>query len=115
MLEHWVKFYTVLDRYNSFGRRPAQASTMLHIASSANLLSVVQGLLSKDPHLEQIDDFGNRALHHASRWGHANVVKALLDAGAMAEAQNNSKCTALERAAANGHEEVVQLLCGTRQ
>ncbi|KAE8440868.1 hypothetical protein EG329_006366 [Mollisiaceae sp. DMI_Dod_QoI] len=110
MLEHWVKFYTVLDYYHFSGRQPAQASTMLHIASTANLLSVVQGLLSKDSHLEQTDDFGNRALHNASRWGHVKVVKALLEAGAVAEAQNHNKCTALERAAANGHEEVVQLL-----
>jgi hypothetical protein len=67
LLEQWVKFYSVLGRHDSSGRRPANDSNLLHIASSANLLSVVQSLLSKSPHLEQSDGFGNRPLHHASR------------------------------------------------
>jgi len=110
ILERWVRFYKIFDPYNNSGRRPEKSSTILHIASSANLLSVIKGLLLTHPNLEQMDGTGNRALHHASRWGHAKVVKALLDAGAIFEAENNSKCTALERAAANGHEEVVRLL-----
>ncbi|KAH6712632.1 ankyrin repeat-containing domain protein [Leptodontidium sp. MPI-SDFR-AT-0119] len=96
-LLHYTQFYRILDPYSS-GRRPEQSSTMLHIASSAGLLSVVE------------DGNGNRALHHASRWGHTQVVKALLDAGADFQAENKSMCTALERAAANGHEEIVGLL-----
>ncbi|KAG9228857.1 hypothetical protein BJ875DRAFT_219133, partial [Amylocarpus encephaloides] len=99
MLGRWVKFYRVLDHYNDSGRRPEKSSTMLHIASSANLLSVIEGLLLTHPDLEQMDGTGNRALHHASRWGHVKVVKALLNAGAFFDAENNSKCTALERAA----------------
>ena len=110
MLDHWVRFYRILDYYNFSGRRPEKSSTMLHIASGAGLLSVVEGLLLTHPDLEQKDNTGNRALHHASRWGHAKVVKALLDAGAVFEAENNSKCTSLERAAANGHEGIVRLL-----
>jgi hypothetical protein len=117
LLEFWVTIYRILDerkgKYNRSGRLPDYASTMLHIASSSNLLSVVEGLLSTCPDLEQMDGSGNRALHHASRWGHVKVVKALLDAGAMLEAENNNKCTALERAAASGHETVVSLLLAT--
>ncbi|CZR68408.1 related to ankyrin [Phialocephala subalpina] len=112
ILELWVRFYGTLQVHYSEGR-PDLPSTMLHIASGSNLLSVVKGLLSTGPHIEQMDDSGNRALHYASRWGHVKVVKALLDAGAMLEAENNTKCTALERAAANGHEEVVGLLLAT--
>jgi ankyrin repeat protein len=114
ILEHWVRFYTILDYYNYSGRRPEKSSTILHIASSASLLSVVEGLLSTHPDLEQMDSSGNRALHYACRWGHTKLVKVLLDAGAMVEAENSSKCTALERAAANGHEEVVELLVEKR-
>jgi ankyrin repeat protein len=82
MLKRWVRFYRILDYYHS-ERRPEKSSTMLHIASGASLLSVVEGLLLTHPDLEQMDGTGNRALHHASRWGHAKVVKALLDAGAV--------------------------------
>jgi ankyrin repeat protein len=110
MLDHWVRFYRILDDNKYSERRPEKSSTMLHIASGAGLLSVVEGLLLTHPDLEQMDGNGNRALHHASRWGHAKVVKALLDAGADFEAENDSKCTALERAAANGHEGIVELL-----
>ncbi|CAG8981449.1 hypothetical protein HYALB_00013738 [Hymenoscyphus albidus] len=110
LIKRWVKYYRVLDEYHSSGRLPENNSTLLHIASSAGLLSVVRGILLKNPDIEQIDDSGNRALHHASRWGHAKVVKALLEIGANFEAENHSKCTALERAAANGHEEVAQML-----
>ncbi|TVY34369.1 Ankyrin repeat domain-containing protein, partial [Lachnellula subtilissima] len=108
--EHWVQFYRILNPYFYSGQRPEESSTMLHIASSAGLLSVVKGLLSTHYVLEQMDSDGNRALHYASRWGHTEVVKVLLDAGAVVEAEDNSKHTALERAAANGHEEIVRLL-----
>ncbi|KAH8592557.1 ankyrin repeat-containing domain protein [Bisporella sp. PMI_857] len=110
VFQHWVMLNKMLDRSNYSARSPDHNSTMLHIASGANLLTVVKGLLSTSAYLEQMDGSGNRALHYASRWGHAKVVKVLLDAGAMVDAQNYSKCTALERAAANGHKEVVLLL-----
>ena len=110
MLERWVRFYRILDPYSQSGRRPEESSTLLHIASGAGLLSVVNGLLLTHPDVEQTDGNGNRALHNASRWGHTQVVKALLDAGADFQAENKSKCTALERAATNGHEEIVRLL-----
>jgi ankyrin repeat protein len=111
LLKPWIKCYRILvNGYDQSGRQPEQSSTMLHIASGANLVSVVEGLLSMHFDLEQVDGSLNRPLHYASRWGHTKIVKALLDAGAIFEAENNSKCTALERAAANGHENIVGLL-----
>ncbi|KAG9228112.1 ankyrin repeat-containing domain protein [Amylocarpus encephaloides] len=110
ILQRWVKYYRILDYYSNSERRPEQSSNMLHIASSANLLSVVEGLLFTRLDLEQIDDAGNRAIHHACRWGHRKVVTTLLDAGAAFEVENKRRSTPLERAAANGHEEIVSLL-----
>ncbi|KAH6724963.1 ankyrin repeat-containing domain protein [Leptodontidium sp. MPI-SDFR-AT-0119] len=110
VLEPWIRLYRLLDESNYSGRRPEESSTMLHIASSANLITVIKGLLLSGLDLEQKDSSGNRAVHYASRWGHAVVVQALLDAGALFEARNNSGCTALERAASNGHEKTVRLL-----
>jgi ankyrin repeat protein len=109
-LKNWIWLYKITDPYNDSGRRPENNSTLLHIASGANILSVVNGLLKTSYELESIDGDGNRALHYASRWGHIQIVKKLLDAGALIDEENKSKCTALERAAANGHREVVEML-----
>ncbi|CCD51195.1 hypothetical protein BofuT4_P085570.1 [Botrytis cinerea T4] len=109
-LKNWIWLYEIIDRYNSSGRRPVHNSTLLHITSGANLLSVVNGLLKVGYELESMDDDGNRALHYASRWGHVQIVKTLLNAGALIDEENKSKCTVLERAAANGHREVVKML-----
>ncbi|KAK8905612.1 hypothetical protein QC760_005536 [Botrytis cinerea] len=109
-LKNWIWLYKITDKYNHSGRRPEHNSTLLHITSGANLLSVVNGLLKVGYELESMDDDGNRALHYASRWGHVQIVKTLLDAGALIDEENKSKCTVLERAAANGHREVVEML-----
>ncbi|KAM0130840.1 hypothetical protein ACHAO1_007621 [Botrytis cinerea] len=109
-LKNWIWLYKITDEYNNSGRRPEHNSTLLHITSGANLLSVVNGLLKVGYELESMDDDGNRALHYASRRGHVQIVKTLLDAGALIDEENKSKCTVLERAAANGHREVVKML-----
>ena len=110
LIERWVKFSRMLTPQYHDDRRPENCSTLLHVASRANCLSVVEGLLLAHPDIEQMDGAGNRALHHASHGGHARVVEALLDAGALIDAENEIKETPLELAAANGHEEVVKLL-----
>jgi ankyrin repeat protein len=109
-LKNWIWLYKIIDEYNLSGRRPENNSTLLHIASGANILSVVNGLLEISYELESIDDDGNRALHYASRWGHVQIVKKLLDTGALIDEENKNKYTPLERAAANGHREVVEML-----
>jgi ankyrin repeat protein len=109
-IKNWIWLYKIIDPSNISGRRPEHNSTLLHITSAANLLSIVNGLRKTSYELELMDDDGNRALHYASRWGHVQIVKALLDAGALIDEENKSKCTVLERAAANGHREVVEML-----
>ncbi|KAB8290901.1 hypothetical protein EYC80_008537 [Monilinia laxa] len=109
-LKSWIRLYETIDPFNNSGRRPEYNSTLLHITSGANLLSVVNGLLKVGYELESMNADGNRALHYASRWGHVQIVKTLLDAGALIDVVNKTKCTALERAAVNGHREVVKML-----
>ncbi|KAH9204318.1 hypothetical protein DL95DRAFT_248121, partial [Leptodontidium sp. 2 PMI_412] len=70
VLEPWIRLYRLLNHYDRSGWQPEKSSTMLHIASGANLLTVVKGLLLSGLDPEQKDSFGNRALHYASRWGH---------------------------------------------
>ncbi|PQE30879.1 ankyrin repeat-containing protein [Rutstroemia sp. NJR-2017a WRK4] len=109
-IKNWIWLYKIIDPYNISGRRPEHNSTLLHITSGANLLSVVNGLLKKSYKLELMDNDGNRALHYASRRGYVQIVKTLLAAGALINEENKSKSTVLELAAANGHREVVEIL-----
>ena len=56
------------------------------------------------------DDYGDRALHYAARWGHTELATILLDAGADIGAKNKKGSMALERAAAYAHQDTLQLL-----
>ena len=106
----WIEAFRNMDKYNT--KCPQVGSTLLHVASSSNLRSAVQILLSGSAKVDERDDSGNTALHYAARWGHKDLVKMLLDIGADIVATNKDGATALERAAANGHEEVLKLLLG---
>ena len=106
----WIKTFHNIDKYNA--KCPELGSTLLHVASSSNLRSVVQDLLSSTAKIDERDDSGNRALHYAARWGHKDLVKMLLDFGTDVGATTKTQSTALERAAANGHKEVLKILLG---
>jgi ankyrin repeat protein len=105
----WLKIFHKLE--NSNAKRPELGLTLLHVASSSDLLSVAQVLLQTNTVSVKLeDDAGNRALHYAACWGHTELAKTLLDAGADAGAKNKSKGTALERSAGNGHQDTLKLL-----
>ncbi|OBT60680.1 hypothetical protein VE03_09999 [Pseudogymnoascus sp. 23342-1-I1] len=104
----WVKIYRTIYPY--YAKCPQLGSTLLHIASSSNLGSVVQILLRDNVNINGKDDAGNRALHYASRWGHKDLAEILINAGADIGAKSWNNSTALECAAGNGHEEMLRLL-----
>jgi ankyrin repeat protein len=107
-LKSWMKIYNAIDPHNA--RRPAKGSILIHVASSANLRSVVKLLLYNGVPVDETTDYADTALHCAARSGHEQLVDILLDRDADVEARNSEQETPLERAAANGHEGVVQLL-----
>jgi ankyrin repeat protein len=104
----WVKIYRKIDQRNA--KCPQLGSTLLHIASSSNLRSVVRIIQHDNANINGKDDAGNRALHYASRWGHKDLAEILIDAGADIGAKNRNDSTALEYAAGNGHEGMLGLL-----
>lgn len=85
-------------------------SDMIHVASSSNLLSVVEALLESNVPVDELDVALNTPLHHAAKRGHENMVKLLLERGANTEAKNRSGNTPLQVAAANGRIAVTRQL-----
>lgn len=84
---------------------------LLKVAASTNDdPAVVQQLLEKGANIEAKNQFGETALMHAAKHGHANVVKLLLDKGSNIEAKDKTGGTALMTAAAWGRANVVKLL-----
>lgn len=103
--EAWGKIFRAIDVHNA--KCPSPGSTLLHIACSSNLRSVVQTLLREPGSIHTQDDAGNGPLDFAAEWGHLELVKTLLDAGAGIDAKCQEESTALVRAAGNGYKEIL--------
>lgn len=104
----WIKIFRAIDEYNAACPNPG--STLLHVACSSNLRSVVKILLSVTGSVNTLDDAGNSPLHFAALWGHLELVQLLLDAGAHVAAKYQEDATPLVRAAENGYEDTLQPL-----
>ncbi|OBT96248.1 hypothetical protein VE01_05769 [Pseudogymnoascus verrucosus] len=90
------------------------AMSLLHIASLANLASVVAQILETDPCMvNDLDHLGSKPVQYAASSGHCKLVEVLLNAEDLVGA--NSKDTAGDifmHAAMQGNEQVVKLLLG---
>lgn len=90
------------------------AMSLLHIASLANLASVVAQILETDPCMvNDLDHLGSKPVQYAASSGHCKLVEVLLNAEDLVGA--NSKDTARDifmHAAMQGNEQVVKLLLG---
>jgi ankyrin repeat protein len=107
-IPNWIKLFGTIDQYES--RCPLANATLMHVAATSNLESIVTAMLDSNMPLEAKDAGGNTALHNAARWGHKQIVHILLDAGANVNARTDEGRTPLECAGASGHAEVVKLL-----
>lgn len=86
-------------------------STLLHVASTHDRLSVMEWLLQSHVRLLHArDEFGSTPLLRASIHNQIPAVHALLKAGADINAVNTYKCSALHFAAAEGHMQMVSAL-----
>merc|ERR1712098_417541 len=60
--------------------------------------------------VNQIDEYGETALHRAANWNDVKIAKALIEAGAYVDVQDANGETALHYAAFHGHLEIGKVL-----
>lgn len=105
LFDIWKLIHFQTDRWDS-----CRGLDMIHVASRANLTTVVKQLLDDGISIEEQDDYGFTPLHHSSQNGHLELTAMLLDRNSNIEAKNRGQSTPLECAAAQGHSAVVRLL-----
>jgi len=108
ILTKWIKTYILMDEFSIYC--PQEGAKLLHVASGANLKTVVSVLLQQNADIEEADIWGNRPLHYAVRRGHKMLTKVLLEAGSDVSARNNDDLSPLMLAAEFGDIEIVKML-----
>ncbi|KOS37386.1 hypothetical protein ACN38_g11821 [Penicillium nordicum] len=92
------------------GRRPPKRTTILHVAAGANLVDVIESVVSNGGYIMKKDIIGNTAFHLAASRGHITAGKILLEKGADHEAKDKYGITPLTEAARCGHVRFVEWL-----
>ena len=83
---------------------------VLIIAVKSDNLGMVKYFLGVGEKIDNRDEEGYTALHHAARYGYKESVEFLLNSGANENALTNTLDTPLLLASLNGHLEVIKLL-----
>ncbi|CAI7636213.1 unnamed protein product, partial [Penicillium palitans] len=104
----WVQIYRI--KYRSSKRCPQEDTTILHVAAAANLVDVIESVVSNGTDVMEKDRIGNTAFHLAASQGHITAGKILREKGADREAKNANGITPLTEAARCGHVRFVEWL-----
>ncbi|KAK5788083.1 hypothetical protein VI817_009041 [Penicillium citrinum] len=108
VLGRWVQIYQKLNKYSRVC--PPRGTTLLHMAAAANLVDLIEPMVSDIKDIAIRNSDGSTALHLAARWGHVTAGKVLRRTGADQEAKDQGGKTPLFEAASGGHIEFVKLL-----
>ncbi|KAH0538139.1 hypothetical protein FGG08_005247 [Glutinoglossum americanum] len=114
ILQSWARVYKIMEPRSD--RLPATNTTILHLASRYDLLSVITAAvrLKDKPDVDSKDEYGWTPLSWAAKNGHEAVVKLLLDTGKVdVDLKDRYGRTPLSWAARDGREAVVKLLLDT--
>ncbi|CAG8021013.1 unnamed protein product [Penicillium olsonii] len=106
VIKHWGEVYRSLHPTGKL--RPRYGTTVLHIASAANLVDILEDVPPKSERLAMQDDEGNTAFHLAARHGHIAGARVLREKAADCEAENWDGATPLIEAAKYGQAEFVE-------
>ncbi|KAJ5894868.1 hypothetical protein N7495_006559 [Penicillium taxi] len=108
VISRWVQIYRILHR--SYIRCPAKGTTLLHMSAAANLVDVMERLLSNSTNIAMKNEDGSTAFHSAAQWGHIPAGKILLEKGGNCERRNRNGMTPLREAARWGRVKFVEWL-----
>ncbi len=109
ILQSWIQISGLIK--DNEAARPADDTTLLHIASRYRLLSVIEAIIIQDVDLNAQDKTGRTALYWAVQEGYEDVVELLLmHEDVETDAQDLRGRTPLALAAEAGHERIVSLL-----
>lgn len=86
------------------------ASALIRFGRDANGTTILKCLIKHKADLDQVDGWGDTALHEAAARNHFQNVDCLLKAGADITKKNHDHETALDRAKKEGHLNIIQLL-----
>jgi ankyrin repeat protein len=73
-------------------------------------VAVINALLEAHARINELNRYGDRALHCAARTGHTQAVRLLVNRGAHANVFNNAGETPLHNARRNHREETIRTL-----
>jgi hypothetical protein len=102
--------YNFNRRYGIVAQTFLAGTTLMHAATAANMVDVIEWLVITEGRIAEVDDEGNTALHAAAQWGRTAAAKILQEKGADCEARNKNGETPLLKASARGHLEFVEWL-----
>ncbi|KAJ9484874.1 hypothetical protein VN97_g8488, partial [Penicillium thymicola] len=108
LLGRWVQVYRKLDEHSRVC--PPRGTTLLHMAAAANLVDLIEPMVSGATDVAIRNMYGDTALHLAARWGHVTAGKILRGKGADQDAKNESGKTPLFEAASSGNLKFVEWL-----
>lgn len=85
-------------------------NTPLMKASADGNNEYIQGVLTSDININEVNNYGWTALSHAARNGNVETAKLLIDNGAIVDTLDDTGWTPLMRAAQKGKTEMVKFL-----
>ncbi|KFY76476.1 hypothetical protein V499_03898 [Pseudogymnoascus sp. VKM F-103] len=107
----WCSAGKIFCPRDYLGVLPSESSTLLHIASMANIPTAVRSLLKKKVKVSEKDNLGQQAIHYAARGGATEAAGILIKfSSSVINAKDNNALTPLQIASRHYKADVLRLL-----
>jgi ankyrin repeat protein len=107
----WRSAGKIFCQRDYLGVLPSDSSTLLHIASMANISTAVNSLIKKKVKVSEKDNIGQQAIHYAARGGATEVCGVLIEfSSSVINAKDSNSVTPLQIASRHYKADVMRLL-----